>query len=69
MNRNPTRPATRARLALGAVAAATLLAFAQHVAAQTVYPTPEAAADALVDAVATSDHPAMEKVLGKNYGR
>ncbi|MBP0593104.1 DUF2950 domain-containing protein [Paraburkholderia sp. LEh10] len=60
---------SRVAFALGAVAAAALLAVAPPVTAQAVYPTPEAAADAFTSALATNDHPAMEKVLGKNYGR
>ncbi|MBN3762757.1 DUF2950 domain-containing protein [Burkholderia sp. Ac-20365] len=55
--------------AFGAIAAAALFAMAQPAAAQAAYPTPDAAADAFANALATNDHPAMEKVLGKNFGR
>lgn len=56
--------------ALAAIAAVVALAAAaQPAAAQAVYPTADDAANAFANALATSDHPAMEKVLGKNYGR
>jgi len=55
--------------ALAAVAAVAIFAAAQPAAAQAVYPTPDAAASAFANALATTDHPAMEKVLGKNFGR
>ncbi|SEI98738.1 DUF2950 domain-containing protein [Paraburkholderia diazotrophica] len=62
-------PFARASNALAAVVAVTMFAAAQPAAAQAVYPTPDAAASAFADALATNDHPAMEKVLGKNYSR
>lgn len=37
--------------------------------AQQAYPTPEAAADALVDAIARSDDDAVKRVLGAGYAR
>ncbi|MFM0218801.1 MULTISPECIES: DUF2950 domain-containing protein [Paraburkholderia] len=57
------------RLAGAAIALSTLLFCTAPAQAQAVYPTPEAAADALVDAIATNDHPAMQHVLGTNYNR
>lgn len=59
----------RASKALTALAAMTLIAAAQSAAAQAVYPTPDDAANAFANALATNDHPAMQKVLGKNYSR
>lgn len=44
-----------------------LAVLAAPVAAQQVYPTPQAAADAFGDALATSDREAMAKVLGPDY--
>lgn len=51
------------------LSAATLLALglAAPLAAQSVYPTSQAAADAFADALATSDSAAMAKVLGPNH--
>ncbi len=37
--------------------------------AQAVYPTPEAAAQALTDAIASNDETALSKVLGKDHAR
>jgi hypothetical protein len=37
--------------------------------AQNVFPTPEAAVDALVDGLARSDHDAVRRVLGSSYRR
>lgn len=48
------------------VAAATL-ALAAPVLAQQAYPTPDAAANALADAIATSDSDALKQVLGPQY--
>ncbi len=44
---------------------ALLFAF-QAAHAQTVYPTPDAAAAAFVDAVASNDHDTLRKILGKD---
>jgi hypothetical protein len=54
----------RALAALG-VAVVTLLAPAVH--AQAAYPTPEAAVDAFIDALARHDWDEMRTVLGKDY--
>ena len=43
------------------------LVLATPVAAQSLYPTAQAAADAFTDALATSDPAAMAKVLGPNH--
>ncbi|MGV2865804.1 DUF2950 family protein [Achromobacter sp. AGC39] len=51
---------------LGAVSLLAL-GLAAPVAAQSVYPTAQAAADAFTDALATSDPAAMAKVLGPNH--
>jgi hypothetical protein len=40
---------------------------AGHARAQAVYPSPEQAAEALQQAVAVHDEPALKKVLGANY--
>lgn len=64
---------TRAWHRARALSAATLLALslalglAMPAAAQQIYPTPQAAADAFADALATSDVPAIAKVLGPNH--
>lgn len=49
-------------IAIGSAMLAGLPALAQH-----AYPTPEAAADALGDAIARSDTDALRQVLGNNY--
>ena len=60
---------TIARLrALGAASLLTL-GLAAPVAAQSLYPSPQAAADAFVDAMATSDLDGLAKVLGPNHRR
>lgn len=51
----------------GAAALLALAALAAPAAAQQVYPTPQAAADAFGDALATSDRDAIAKVLGPDY--
>ena len=66
---HPFTPGATLVRALGAVAACAFFAIAHPAAAQAVYPTPETAADALTNALATNNDPAMEKVLGKNYTR
>ncbi len=45
------------------------LAFGAPAAAQQAYPSPEAAGQALVDAIATSDAAALAKVLGADWKR
>ncbi len=58
---------TIARLrALGAASLLTL-GLAAPVAAQSLYPSPQAAADAFVDAMATGDLDGLAKVLGPNH--
>ncbi|CAB3927421.1 DUF2950 family protein [Achromobacter anxifer] len=52
--------------ALGA-ASVLALGLAAPVAAQSLYPSPQAAADAFADAMATSDTAALAKVLGPNH--
>ena len=52
-----------------AVCAAALTLFATPTLAQQAYPTAEAAADALVDAVARSDPDALRTVLGADWKR
>ena len=54
---------------LRALGAASLLALglAAPAAAQSLYPSPQAAADAFVDAMATSDLDKLAKVLGPNH--
>ncbi|HKU00915.1 MAG TPA: DUF2950 domain-containing protein [Paraburkholderia sp.] len=70
-----TRPAGLARLtsalAFALFAAPALLAVpgAGVASAQAVYATPEAAADAFTNALATNDHDAMKHVLGNDYQR
>jgi hypothetical protein len=50
------------------LAVALALAFGMGAAhAQAVYPTPEAAAEAFENALATSDHDAMKHVMGANF--
>ncbi len=48
---------------------ASLLLAASLAHAQAVYPTPEAAAQALTDAIASNDETALSKVLGKDHAR
>src|SRR5580698_3730225 len=61
--------AARRPVALLAIAAALalMLGGAGNARAQAVYPTPDQAAEALQQAVATRDDDAMKKVLGANY--
>jgi len=60
---------TTIRRAAGTVACVAALAAPLPTLAQASYPTAEAAADALIDAVAKSDHKAMAQVLGKDWQR
>lgn len=57
------------RQALAAACVATITLCASSAWAQRTYPTPEAAADALVDAVASNDEEALRRVLGANYAQ
>lgn len=52
---------------LRVLVAAAALAIAAPVFAQHAYPTPEAAANALVDAISSSDNDALKQVLGPQY--
>ncbi|VXB78839.1 conserved exported hypothetical protein [Burkholderia sp. 8Y] len=52
-----------------ALAGASLVLAASLAHAQAVYPTPEAAAQALTDAIASSDEAALSKVLGRDHAR
>jgi len=52
---------------LNIAAVAASLAIAPAVFAQTAYPTPEAAADALVDGIARHDGDAIKAVIGADY--
>jgi hypothetical protein len=49
------------------LAIGTLLSCSLSTAAQARFPTAQAATDAFIDAIATSDDDAMARVLGKNY--
>lgn len=49
------------------LAATVALSLAMPAAAQQVYPSPEAAAEALGDAIARSDGDALQRVLGRQY--
>lgn len=75
MNHSSARGALRARTLALAIAGARLaapvllLAGAAAAHAQAVYPTPEAAAQALVDALSTNDDNALKYVLGKDVHR
>jgi hypothetical protein len=51
------------------LAASLLIAGAQMASAQAVFPTPDAAANAFVNALATNDNAAMQRVLGNDYSR
>jgi Protein of unknown function (DUF2950) len=61
----------RARIvaSLAALGATGALFMTPAAHAQAVYPSPDAAADALFDAIATSDHAALRHVLGNDYNR
>jgi len=52
-----------------AAAIAAALAFAAPAGAQALFPTPEAAADALVDGIARSDEDAVKRVIGSDFRR
>jgi hypothetical protein len=55
--------------AFGAATLAGSLAFAPAAFAQKAFPTPEAAADALVDGIASHDDAAVKTVLGPDFQR
>ena len=55
------------KLTLSVVAATLALGAASIALAQQAYPTPEAAADALVDAIARHDGDALKTVVGPDY--
>jgi hypothetical protein len=57
------------RVAGSAFGIAALLFGAATAHAQAVYPTPDAAANAFVDALSTNDNGAMQHVLGKDFTR
>jgi hypothetical protein len=61
------RNMTNFRNLLQIAAAAALLAFAPLTPAQTAFPTPEAAAEALVDGIARHDRDAIKAVAGSDY--
>jgi hypothetical protein len=61
------RPLRALRIAL--VAAAASLVPGTGALAQQAYPTPAAAADAFVDAVARHDDDALKTVLGRDYAK
>jgi hypothetical protein len=52
---------------LAATLVASALSFAPGVLAQKAYPTPDAAADALVDSIARHDTDALKRVVGPDY--
>ena len=57
------------RTALACVALAASMGLASAALAQKAFPSPEAAADALVTGLATSDDAAVREALGANYRR
>ena len=57
------------RLAGSVLGLAALLAGAATAHAQAVYPTPEAAVNAFVDALSSNDNAAMRQILGKDFTR
>ncbi|WP_310385824.1 DUF2950 family protein, partial [Roseateles sp.] len=56
-------------LALAAGLAFSAVTFSGAAHAQTAFAKPEAAADAFIDAVASSDPVALKRVLGKNWAK
>ncbi|WP_332309112.1 DUF2950 family protein [Candidatus Burkholderia verschuerenii] len=60
---------TLKRAAIAALAATSLSLTASLAHAQAAYPTPDAAAQALTDAIAGNDATALAKVLGKDHAR
>ncbi|WP_404997171.1 DUF2950 family protein [Cupriavidus necator] len=68
MTDNPFSAAAGAR-ALRTLVAAVALSLGLPAMAQQVFPSPDAAAEALGDAIARSDGDALQRVLGKQYQR
>jgi hypothetical protein len=60
---------TNLKYLVGLVAVAAALSGAPVAFAQTAYPTPEAAADALVDGIARHDDDAVKAVLGADHAK
>lgn len=69
MNQNRTLASSRKPLLRALLAAASLSLTASLTQAQALYPTPEAAAQALTDAIASNDETALSNVLGKDHAR
>lgn len=61
--------ALKPRLARNALGCAALLVGASAAYAQAVYPTPEAATSAFVNALSSNDDAALQHVLGKDFTR
>ena len=60
---------TNFKYLVGLLAVAAALSGAPAAVAQTAYPTPEAAADALVDGIARHDDEAVKAVLGRDHAK
>jgi len=69
MNKLNISVRAQARTALACVAVAASMGLASTALAQKVFPSPEAAADALVAGLATNDDAAVRATLGANYRR
>jgi hypothetical protein len=69
MNKLNTAVRAQPRRALACVALAASMGWASTALAQKAFPSPEAAADALVAGIATSDDAAVRDALGANYRR
>ena len=69
MNKLSTFVGARSRSALAALALAASMGLAQPALAQKAFPSPEAAAEAFVAGIATSDDDAVRAALGANYRR
>ncbi len=69
MNKLNTFIRAGSRLALAGVALATSIGLASTAQAQKAFASPEAAAEALVTGIATSDDDAVRAALGANYRR
>ena len=69
MNKLNTAVRALSRAALACVALAASMGLASTALAQKAFPSPEAAADALVAGIATSDDAAVRDALGANYRR
>ena len=66
---NPKQAPAAIRLALGAFALGGALVVSTPVFAQKAFPTPTAAAEALVDGLARNDSDQIQSVLGAGYAR